>query len=107
MSLFAEIDSKNICLKVIEADQNFITIREAALPRWILTFSGPGGAGIGYTYYSDINAFIPPSPYPSWVLDKAIFRYVPPVAMPDTSTGNFYMWDEPTVSWKQINASQK
>ena len=60
-------------------------------------------AGIGYTYDSERDAFIPPKPYPSWVLVEETCLWEAPVAMPtDAGTGNppkIYIWDEATVSW--------
>lgn len=53
-------------------------------------------AGIGYTYQADIDAFVPPKPYASWILD-ANAKWQPPVAMP--TDGGMYSWDEATQSW--------
>jgi hypothetical protein len=53
-------------------------------------------AGIGYTYDADIDAFVPPKPYPSWVLDKNA-QWQAPVPMPDD--GEMYSWDEDAQSW--------
>ena len=53
-------------------------------------------AGIGYTYREDIDAFVPPQPYPSWTLDANVV-WQPPVAMP--TDGAMYSWDEATTSW--------
>lgn len=57
-------------------------------------------AGIGFTYDSSRDAFIPPKPFPSWVLNEQTCRYDAPVPYP--SDGNIYMWDEATVSWKLV-----
>lgn len=57
-------------------------------------------AGIGFTYDSSRDAFIPPKPFPSWVLNEQTCRYDAPVPYP--SDGNRYMWDEATVSWKLV-----
>jgi hypothetical protein len=55
-------------------------------------------AGIGYTYHEDIDAFVPPQPYPSWVLnDKA--QWEAPVLMPQDD--KMYSWDEENKSWKE------
>ena len=54
-------------------------------------------AGIGYTYDSTRDAFIPPKPYPSWLLDETVCIWVPPIPYPDD--GKNYYWDEATVSW--------
>jgi hypothetical protein len=40
-------------------------------------------------------------PYSSWVGDLTTMSWQPPVPYPQD--GNFYQWDEPTVSWIQIN----
>jgi hypothetical protein len=53
-------------------------------------------AGIGYTYNVDIDAFVPPKPYPSWVLNETIAKWEPPIPMPE---GGMYTWDEVTGSW--------
>ena len=58
-------------------------------------------AGVGYTYDSQRDAFIPPQPYPSWILVEETCQWVPPVAMP--TEGKFYHWDENTIGWVQIN----
>ena len=54
-------------------------------------------AGIGYRYDIDRDAFIPPKPYPSWVLNENTCLWDAPVPMP--SDGNMYQWDEATTSW--------
>jgi len=54
-------------------------------------------AGIGYTYDPDMDAFYPPTPFPSWVLDKEIGVWVPPVPMPVDN--KFYIWIEEARQW--------
>ena len=50
-------------------------------------------AGIGFMYDEDRNAFIPPQPYASWVLDEDSCIWSAPLEMPsDTDTD--YIWDE-------------
>ena len=60
-------------------------------------------AGIGYTYNADIDAFVPPKPYPSWVLNNDTAQWEAPVPMPEgDGTGeppNRYTWDEDSTSW--------
>ena len=56
-------------------------------------------AGIGYTYDTERDAFIPPKPFASWVLDEETCRWEAPVAYPDAAEGEFYTWDEDTTSW--------
>jgi len=63
-------------------------------------------AGIGYTYSAEDDIFIPPSPLPSWVLNKTTVVWEPPVPKPDDNgTGNpviYYEWNEATVSWIRV-----
>jgi len=57
-------------------------------------------AGIGYTYDPVRDAFIPPKPYESWLLNEDSCLWEAPVAMP--TDGKLYMWDEETLSWKEV-----
>ena len=57
-------------------------------------------AGIGYTYDPDRDAFIPPKPYDSWVLDEETCRWEAPVPYPDD--GVMYRWDEETTDWVAV-----
>jgi len=59
-------------------------------------------AGIGYTYNSELDAFIPPKPYPSWLLDVETASWIPPTPMP-TTEGYTNIWNESTLSWEQHN----
>ena len=57
-------------------------------------------AGLGYTYDEARNAFIPPKPYPSWVLNEQTCLWNAPVAYP--TDGGRYTWDEGTESWVEM-----
>lgn len=54
-------------------------------------------AGIGYTYDQSKDAFIPPKPYNSWLLNETTCLWEAPVAYP--TDGKLYMWDENLVNW--------
>ena len=54
-------------------------------------------AGIGYTYDSGRDAFIPPKPFNSWVLNESTCLWDAPVAMP--TDDKRYTWDENSVNW--------
>jgi hypothetical protein len=60
-------------------------------------------AGIGYTYDAGRDAFIPPKPYASWVLNETTCLWESPVPYPtDVGTEENpkrYSWDEATTSW--------
>ena len=57
-------------------------------------------AGIGYSYDAQLDAFIPPQPYPSWVLNGDTCLWQAPVPYPED--GQKYEWDEETTSWKLV-----
>ena len=54
-------------------------------------------AGIGYSYDQARDAFIPPKPYNSWVLNETTCQWEAPVAYPDDDER--YIWNEETKSW--------
>ena len=54
-------------------------------------------AGIGFTYDEERDAFIPPKPFESWVLDEDTCLWVAPVAYPED--GGVYTWDEDAGDW--------
>ena len=57
-------------------------------------------AGIGYIYDATLDAFIPPKPYPSWLLNTTTCQWEAPVPYP--TDGKSYYWDEATLSWVEI-----
>lgn len=59
-------------------------------------------AAIGFTYDPDRDAFIPPTPYASWVLSETTCLWEAPVPMPDDADTVTYDWDEETVSWVEV-----
>lgn len=109
MSHFAQVNEQGIVEQVIVAEQDFID----TLPNpssWVQTsyntFGGqhPEGrpmrknyAGIGFTYDSVRDAFIPPQPYASWLLNENTCLWESPIPFPND--GNRYTWDEATTSW--------
>ena len=56
-------------------------------------------AGIGFTYDADRDAFIPPQPYASWVLDETTCQWVAPIAYP--AEGD-HVWDEQAGDWVEV-----
>lgn len=56
-------------------------------------------AGIGYTYDTVRDAFIPPQPYPSWLLNEETCLWDPPIPHPDDEKS--YIWEEALQEWKQ------
>ena len=57
-------------------------------------------AGIGYTYDESRDAFIPPKPFNSWLLDETTCQWKAPVDYP--TDGKRYTWNEETTSWDAV-----
>ena len=54
-------------------------------------------AGIGYTYDSQRDAFIPKKPYNTWILNEFTCNWEPPISKPNDN--NVYYWNESTQTW--------
>lgn len=109
MSHFARVEN-GIVVEVLVAEQDFINTLEGT---WVQTsyntYGGqhPNGtplrknfAGLGYSYNSELDAFIPPKPFTSWVLNQESCLWQAPIAKP-TDEKDYY-WDEETTSWKEV-----
>jgi hypothetical protein len=61
-------------------------------------------AGIGFIYDEIRDAFIPPKPYNSWILNETTCNWESPVAMPTTvlEENQYYSWNESTLTWNII-----
>jgi hypothetical protein len=57
-------------------------------------------AGIGYIYNEELDAFIPPKVFNSYILNNETCRWSPPVEYPND--GKKYDWNEETISWIEI-----
>ena len=57
-------------------------------------------AGIGYTYDSTRDAFIPPQPFNSWTLNEDTCLWDSPVAYP--TDGKLYKWNEEILNWEEV-----
>lgn len=120
MAHFAELDENNVVTRVIvvankdAADANGNEVESIGVAfcqrllggNWVQTsYHGnirKNYAGIGYTYDAAIDAFVPPQPYPSWVLNPDTAQWEAPVPMP--TDGKMYSWDEATQSWVEVQA---
>jgi len=58
-------------------------------------------ASIDYTYDQARDAFIPPKPFNSWILNENTCFWEPPVKLPSDWKDKLYIWDEPSLSWKE------
>lgn len=123
MAHFAELDENNLVINVIPTSDEFELTGEQLNQQvtgnvWKRTsyntvsgYHSKGGtpfrgnyAGIGFTYNETLDAFIPPKPFNSWMLDESIFNWVPPIPVPDASSA--WMWDEEAQLWIEPPISQ-
>jgi hypothetical protein len=129
MAHYAFLDENNIVTEVIvgkdegeegvDWEQHYGAFREQTCKRTSYNTLGgvhSGGgtpfrknyAGLGYTYNADIDAFVPPKPFASWLLNETTAQWEAPVTMPeDAGTGEppkRYSWDEATTSWVEQGA---
>jgi hypothetical protein len=61
-------------------------------------------AALGYSYDEALDAFIPPKPFDSWILDEETCQWQPPVPRP--TDGFTYFWNEATVDWELQDFSE-
>lgn len=114
MSHFAKIED-GIVTQVIVVEQDVIDTGLFGDPsQWVQTsYNTRGGvhitggtplrknyAGIGFTYDATRDAFIPPKPFPSWVLNETTCLWDAPVAIP--TDGKIYDWNEEIVNWVEV-----
>lgn len=59
-------------------------------------------AGIGFTYDPQRDAFIPPKPFNSWILNETTCLWDPPTPMPTPTPETRHYWDEDTLSWIEV-----
>jgi hypothetical protein len=115
MAHFAEIDPAGLVLRVVVVHNNELldengVEQEAKGTEFCRTLFGgtwlqtsyngnkrKNYAGVGFTYDSQRDAFIPPKPFPSWVLDEATCHWKASVPYP--TDNEQYAWDETTLSW--------
>jgi hypothetical protein len=99
MSHYAKIENNQVT-NIIVAEQDFINSGAVGNPsNWIKVFDNNGteiySVGIGYTYDAELDAFISPKPFNSWILNGTTWSA--PVPYPQDT--NRYMWDEETLTW--------
>lgn len=111
MAHFAKVLNGVVTQVIVAEPEFFHTFVDTSPGEWIQTsYNTHGGvhvnggtplrknfAGVGYAYDSQRNAFIPPQPYASWILNEDTCLWESPVLYP--TDGNRYSWDEPTISW--------
>jgi hypothetical protein len=123
MAHFAKLDENNVVIDVnvvnnnelldengIESEQkgiDFLTSWSGGYSNWKQTsYNGnmrKNYAGIGFTYREDIDAFVPPKPFASWLLNDNA-QWEAPVVMPND--GKMYLWNEQNQRWEEFSSSE-
>lgn len=107
MSHFAEIDDNNVVVRVLVGDndmpnEGYDWFVENLGGRWVQTsynsnfrkrFARPG-----YIYVEELDAFVSPKPFSSWMLNDKLAVWQPPIPRPEE--GNWY-WNEELVDWSE------
>lgn len=115
MAHFAEIDENNLVIQVLVTDNNdprgdegYQWLVENLGGTWVKTsYNGnirKNYAGIGFTYDSARDAFIPPKPYPSWQLIEKTCQWEAPTPYP--TDGLTYFWNEAELDWELQDFSE-
>ena len=114
MAHYAFLDDNNIVTEVIVGIDETETIEGLDPETWYGNFRNQtckrtsyngkirkNFAGIGFTYDSNLNAFIAPQPFPSWLLNESDCQWSAPVSYP--TDGFTYQWNEQRLDWELVN----
>jgi hypothetical protein len=115
MAHWSELDENNLVTRVTvgnneDSDEGYQWLLDNLGGRWIKTsYNTRGGihtlggtplrmnfGDVGYTYDEELDAFIPPKEYESWVLNEETCLWEAPVPCPED--GN-YFWSENELNW--------
>lgn len=116
MAHFAKVRDGLVVQVIVAEPEFFETFVDSSPGEWIQTsYNTHGGqhtlggtplrknyAGIGFTYDRVRDAFIPPKPFASWLLNEDTCLWDAPVAYP--TDGKDYSWNEETTNWVEIPA---
>jgi hypothetical protein len=102
MTHFAKVQDGIVTQVIVAEPEFFNTFVDSSAGEWIQTsYTGSirkNYAGIGFTYDTELDAFIPPQPYASWILNEDTCQWEAPVPYPTDS--NQYKWNEETQLWE-------
>jgi hypothetical protein len=128
MAHFAELDSNNVVLRVTVVDNYKLRDPSSGLESEVLGIAFCkklfGGEWIqtsvnntfrkrfanrGDTYNKELDAFIPPKPYESWILNPVSLDWEPPIPKPEVTeeqenNNQWYNWNEETSSWELVTS---
>jgi len=114
MAHFAKVNNGIVEQVIVAEPEFFNTFVDTSPGQWIQTsYNTQGGvhtnggtplrknyAGVGYTYDPALDAFIPPKPFTSWLLNEDTCLWDAPVLYPEDD--KTYKWDENTTNWVEV-----
>lgn len=119
MAHWAELDENNVVVRVLvgnneDTNEGYDWLIENLGGTWVKTsYNTHGGvhseggtplrknyAGIGYSYNEPLDAFIPPKPFESWLLDEETCLWEAPIPYP--TDDKVYLWHEETRGWVEV-----
>ena len=123
MAHWAELDENNIVTRVLvgsneDPDEGYQWLIDNLGGTWVKTsYNTQGGvhslggtplrknyAGIGYSYDATRDAFIPPKPFNSWLLNEDTCLWDAPTPYP--TDGKFYRWVEEDLNWQEVTVGE-
>jgi hypothetical protein len=119
MAHFAKLDENNVVIDVNVVNNSDLDSSNEEVSGVVFLTEWSGGhsnwkqtsynksfrknyAGIGYTYNPVLDAFIPPKPASSWVLDEDKCIWIAPIPYPGKLEDQKYKWDEASLSWIEV-----
>jgi len=125
MAYFAKLGIGNMVIRVTCVKDDIVTSEQAGVDFlnkihkthnvWKQTYidgsQRKNYAGVGYSYNSELDAFIPPQPFKGWVLNETTCQWEAPIAKPETTTQNLtdedgnpindiYYWNDQKRKWE-------
>ena len=117
MAHYAFLDANNVVTEVITGIDENELIEGLDPETWYGNFRGQtckrtsynatirkNYAGIGFSYDANLDAFISPKPFQSWLLDEETCRWQAPTAYP--TDGFTYSWNEAELTWELVDFSE-
>jgi hypothetical protein len=126
MAYYAKLDENNMVIEVhtisnaethdkngVEHEQmgiDFLNSWQGYESKWVQTSWNnrirKNYAGVGYKYDPVRDAFIPPKPYESWILDEKTCRWIAPVEVPQPIKGIIWVWNESALAWQSLKGME-
>lgn len=98
---YSQVSGKNYKLSLNNARHGKIINPETGEPTSEDAFR-KNSASVGGTYNEELDAFIPPKPFNSWILNNSIYDWQPPTPYP--TDGRNYQWVEDDLNWQLIES---